>query len=287
MTTDQRLTNYVLGLLPESEAEQLDEASIADDGVAARLRAVEDDLVDAYVRGILCGKTLQSFEQHYLASPIRRDKVAFARRFTLAVDRASVSAPVTPVPRISGRSLWRLTAVAAALFVVSAAFWMQTARLRDRIAAAQAERQALDRHAQELQQEVSDLRAVGNAAAHAAQPPAPAPVAPPIALVLLPQTREVGPVPALVLPPGVERIGFKLRLESREPAAYQIALRDPALDTIVWRSGWVAASNGSLTLSLPTLLFKPRHYSFEVSMRDAHERDADLVASYAFEIAPR
>jgi hypothetical protein len=48
---DEQLVRYLLGLLPDEEAERLDELSIADDELAWRLRAVEDDLVDAYVTG--------------------------------------------------------------------------------------------------------------------------------------------------------------------------------------------------------------------------------------------
>jgi len=50
---DEQLTRYLLGLLPREQAERIDEAGIVDDAVAARLRTVEHDLVDAYVRGAL------------------------------------------------------------------------------------------------------------------------------------------------------------------------------------------------------------------------------------------
>ncbi len=50
---DRQLIRYLLGLLPDEEAELYDEQSIVDDDLAARLRLVENDLVDAYVRGTL------------------------------------------------------------------------------------------------------------------------------------------------------------------------------------------------------------------------------------------
>ncbi len=50
---DQVLIRYLLGSLSEEEAERLDELGIADDAFAWRLRAVENDLVDGYVRGEL------------------------------------------------------------------------------------------------------------------------------------------------------------------------------------------------------------------------------------------
>src|SRR5262249_25227269 len=98
----ERLQDYLLGLLPEEEVERLDEESIADDDVAARLSAVEDDLVDAYITETLDQSTRARFETVYLMSPRRRDKVKFARRFLAAVDRlptpggASVSATTGP-----------------------------------------------------------------------------------------------------------------------------------------------------------------------------------------------
>jgi hypothetical protein len=76
---DERLVDYLLGRLPDAEAEPYDERSIADDEFVWRLRAVENDLIDAYVTGSLTGETLQRFETVYMASPRRRDRVMFAR----------------------------------------------------------------------------------------------------------------------------------------------------------------------------------------------------------------
>ena len=84
---DQRLVNYLLGLLADDEAERLDEASIVDDELAARLRIVEDDLVDAYASGTLDAPTRQRFESYYLSSPHRSEKVRFARGLLRVVDR--------------------------------------------------------------------------------------------------------------------------------------------------------------------------------------------------------
>src|SRR5262249_26328110 len=105
ISEDQQLVNYLLGLLPEDEAERLDEASIVDDHVAARLCEVENDLVDAYVMETLDPDTRWRFEACYLTSPRRREKVKFARRFLRAVDRASAppAAPLAVAPSSSKR----------------------------------------------------------------------------------------------------------------------------------------------------------------------------------------
>ena len=109
---DRRLISYLLGALPDEEAERLDEQSIVDEGMAARLCILEDDLVDAYVSGALSGETLERFESHYLASPRRRQKVAFAKRLLAAVDRTSAS-PTPPArvvaPAARGRRTTRVS----------------------------------------------------------------------------------------------------------------------------------------------------------------------------------
>jgi hypothetical protein len=102
-----RLVRYLLGLVPEEEAVWLDEASIADDAVAAALGCVENDLVDAYLTGTLDGPTRARFEAYYLRSPRRRERVHRAAGFLAGVDRAAARRRVPGRPgsptRISRR----------------------------------------------------------------------------------------------------------------------------------------------------------------------------------------
>ena len=44
---DDQLIRHLLGTLPEDEAKRVEEESIVDDEIAARLQVAEDDLVDA------------------------------------------------------------------------------------------------------------------------------------------------------------------------------------------------------------------------------------------------
>jgi len=76
---DELVVRYLLGALPATETECLDELSITDDAFVVRLRTVEQDLVDAYVKGELSGDTLARFRSRYLASPAQRQKVRFAQ----------------------------------------------------------------------------------------------------------------------------------------------------------------------------------------------------------------
>lgn len=87
-TFDQQIvTQYLLGALPEAEAERLDELSVSDDDFAAALSAAEKDLVDAYVQGELTGAELAQFKSHYLTSSLRREKVKFAQAFQVFAEQ--------------------------------------------------------------------------------------------------------------------------------------------------------------------------------------------------------
>jgi hypothetical protein len=293
---DQQLVRYLLGLLSEDEADRIDELSVVDDDLAGRLRVVEDDLVDAYVRGALSGDPLKRFESHYLASPLRRERVAFARNFVSAVDRAQPPAAAQPQTRWA-RARWvpALAAAAAVLLVTSAALLFQSVRLGRGLSVAESARTALDQRTRDLERQVAELRAANQTAASELERARESSAAAPqdvlrIALVLLPQTRAAGPVPTLAVPPGTARIGFELRLESNDYARYQVGLRDPAANTTVWRSGWAAAKTSagvpSIAIALPAELLRPQHYTFDLAGRGP-DGGAEVVGSYTFEIVPR
>src|SRR5215467_11468051 len=84
---DQTAIRYLLGAATEEQTDLLDHLSVADEDFAHRLRALEDDLVDAYVRGELSGETLQRFRAFYLSSAMRREKVRFAEALLPIADR--------------------------------------------------------------------------------------------------------------------------------------------------------------------------------------------------------
>ncbi len=124
---DQQLIRYWLGPMPEEESERLDEASVVDQRVAWRLRALEDDLIDAYVCDALDHDTRRRFERVYLASLRRRERVAFAARFLAALDRGHARGAAVTKPSLRQASIawWRL-AVPAALLLACCVLFFQS-----------------------------------------------------------------------------------------------------------------------------------------------------------------
>src|SRR5215510_11018191 len=75
---EELIVQYLLGSLSKEETERFDKLCFVDDEFAERLSAVENDLVDAYVRGELSPATRERFRVAYLSSEERRQKVRFA-----------------------------------------------------------------------------------------------------------------------------------------------------------------------------------------------------------------
>jgi anti-sigma factor RsiW len=354
---DQQLVRYLLGLLPDEDAERVEELTFTDEEVAGRVRAVEHDLVDAYVRGTLPAERRQQFEAFYLSSPRRREKVRLAEGFLRTADATGLPAHVNgeagreavPDPAASSTRLerdetpprgpvwyerlvprvmpaWGLAMAAALLLAAGASLVFVNAQLRQELTQARQASAAADRRAQDLTQQLADQQTAKDDAAReleraraslaelSQRPPStgqpagsaspqrdPVRGAPPaegavasaaramttIAMVLLPQTRAAGAVATLEMPSGTDRVAFELGLESSGFPRYQVALKDPATNQIIWRSGRLAPKSvgdtSSLAITVPARVFKSQHYAFDLTGFNA-AGGADLIGSYTFRI---
>ncbi len=325
---DQFLTAYLLGSLSEEETEPLDELSITDDEFAGRLQVVENDLVDAYVRGELSGRVLEQFKSFYLLSPKRREKVRLAETF-LAFDQRAATAQVkdtqTALLRNSesnkespkGSSVRRFFAVprpalqwglsVAALLILLAGGYLlvDNMRLRNQMNQAQAQARELKQREQELQDQLSRQRSAdaetakelervreqlaqveeqlaANQQNAKAEPPSR--VDNIASFDLLPQTRGIGQIASITVPQGTNYIAFRLKLESNDFPEYEVALKNPATNQIMWRSGKLKVRpEGKLSISLPASLLKPQNYILEVTGK-AQGGAAEFISSYPFRV---
>jgi hypothetical protein len=178
---DQVITQYLLGSLPETETERVEELCFVDDEFAVRLSAVENDLVDAYVRGKLSGEELERFDSHYLTSPKRRKKVKTAQMLRAYAEKAVATGQVvlasgppqtnvksfSPSPRLTHLLFTspRLGLTAAAALVLMGGGWLifERSRLRGQIDEAEAARILLDQREKELQGLLEQQRAASSA----------------------------------------------------------------------------------------------------------------------------
>lgn len=269
---EQLITDFLLGNLPEEEIEQLDEMSLADDDFANRLQVVENDLVDAYVKGELSGTTLAQFKSNYLRSSKRQEKVAFAETLQKITKRSTIA----PQQRTLYQSPWLAVAAAVVLLTLSYLIF-QNIRLQNQVETMRAEKQSFQQRELELQKQKAQLehQSISN------KPPE----VKLMAFVLLPQTRGINKIPMLRIPVGTDSIALTLKFEVNEYAMYQTALKDPATDKVIWESDNVKAdTNNSVQVQIPASLLRPQNYLMELSGISAN-RTAEIVSSYPFRIS--
>jgi anti-sigma-K factor RskA len=159
------MVRYLLGDLSASESEAIEERSLRDRQYFEELLAVEEELVDDYVRGMLPAERRRQFEQFWLISPERQERVAIAKGLLDTFQAQNRRGPLyraattlfTPLFR---PARWRLALAATVLVAVIGALWLVPAAIRtDReLAHVRLERDGLQRKQQEVQDELARER---------------------------------------------------------------------------------------------------------------------------------
>lgn len=312
---DEVLSRYLLGSLPAEEAERLDELSVADDEFPLRLDAVENDLVDAFARGDLSGEALERFQKFYLSSPRRRGKVEFAKTFLRFGERtASAVAGATMLPAIPNAKpsdqttsqglsrrrwftiprldlQWGFAAAALVMLITSCYLFVENERLRKQGLEGREQQAVLDHRAQELQEQLAEQQSANAGMLkeldHLREASASPHTLKIVAALLLPQMRGASQVPTVSIPAGTDQVQLRLQLESDDFPAYQVVMRDPARNQIVWRSAKLKAKPQGdakdVSISLAASLLKPRNYIIELAGVSSDGR-AEPISGYPLRV---
>ena len=315
---DAVLLRYLLGALPVDEAEPIEEASIVDENLAARLNAMECDLVDSYVRGELEGPNLAKFQSWYLSSPLRAQKVEAAKAIMLIIDTPEgVRAPAKPevkpaleanrpaaakvAPALSyGKSsagarsgglhfgmfrAWPMLAIAAAaavlILIVAVGFLTsRNKRLRNEVAETKKE-------TTELTAKLNEEHAAANS--NAQKSGATDNLAhgldnvATVTMFLPFPTRGAGTVPTVKVPAGTGLVVLSLGLGANDEDSYRAQLMDPATQKVLWHSGVLRpGSDGTyVSVTVPAPVLRSKVYLVQLTHDVANGR-SELLASYPF-----
>jgi len=87
---NHELRQYLLGLLPESERDVVDQRVMTDSEFFAELEAMEDELVDEYLSGQLNDQERKQFELHFSIGSERQNKVRFGRSWQSVLENSPV-----------------------------------------------------------------------------------------------------------------------------------------------------------------------------------------------------
>jgi hypothetical protein len=295
---EKLIIDYLLGVLPESEIERLDELSVTDDEVAEYVEAVENELVDDYIRNELPEKTRTRFESYYLTSATRREKVAIARTLTKRADKGTVSDHVIRPSSFANSRAFQWTTIAAAvvMLVLGGYLLLTNIQMQNQIAQMKEEHTALKKREDQLQREIAQQRSMDQQKeAELAltkqkletlekqlgeQGSLPEKL---FAFSLSPQQREISTVTEIKIPAATESVVVTLKLESDDFDTYETVLKNSATDEILWRSDAQKSSNQTVVVKLPAKILKPQDYILDVFGINK-SGDKEIISGYPFHV---
>lgn len=229
---EEAVKGYLLGAELASDAQdRIEERLIAEDDYFERVRAIEDELIDSYLDGSLTSEEGSLFQQHFLKSSRRQNKVRLFRFWRRASvrrqnsERRLLGSPTEVISwwgsMVSAMSKHRTLAVASglAIFLVIVGFWV--ARWRSGIVALQKSNQHLSSQLDEeqglrakLEQQVSALsRSHGRMVASF--------------VLALPSTRGGGGLKSgstIAVPLGVQVLRLELPVPYEADAIYSVVI---------------------------------------------------------------
>ena len=82
LNSEKLIAQYLLGELPEEQQVEIEDRAFQDKDYLASITAVENDLIDEYVREEMPETVRRKFEDRFLASAERRKRVEFAKALT-------------------------------------------------------------------------------------------------------------------------------------------------------------------------------------------------------------
>ncbi len=309
---DRKMISYLLGDLSEEEEIEIEQRYFADDDYLDLLLAIEDELIDDYVRGALSEHERDQFEKYFLASPNRRQKVDIARAMMSFVSESALASAPTAggLEPLSWRSLpsilrrtnraFRLSLATVIVVVAVGLSWLivDAVRLRNHLQQIQAERTVLQDREQQLEQQAAEERARGDRLdeelrresdqrslleQEVERPSFQAVVSFVLAPGLL---RDINKPRTLTLPPDARLVRLKLDLESDQHKVYRAVLRTVEEQEIWTRSGLKPESTRSgrgVVIRLPAGLLSKRDYILTLSGLTA-EGTLEDVGEYYFRI---
>ena len=322
LNNETLIARYLLGDLPEEQQVEIEDRAFADKEYLALVSAVENDLIDEYVRRELSETERRKFESRFLASAERRKRVEFAK----ALARVPVAAAVPERVVISQPAKWtwrdslyafliglnpaaKIATVAVMLFLTFGGVWLfaETMRLRNQLTQLQAQNQSRQNELQQqveaerrrneelnarLTQEQQQREQSDESLRQLSETGSETPARPVIAsLALLPGlSRGGGEKASLILAADARLVRLQVGIDPNEPyKTFAVELRTAAGRQVWTKENLTARTRGkarAVSLTLPASVLKSGDYELRLSGRQEGGESED-VGFYYFDVKKR
>ncbi|MCI0491078.1 MAG: hypothetical protein L0229_31195 [Blastocatellia bacterium] len=303
MEKDEKLKRYLMGELSPQARIEIEDLYLADQDFYERLLIVEDDLIDDYVRGTLSARDRNLFEENFLCSGERRERVEIARTLIAYSDANASSRPASLPERKSflersrssfsfqGRAKRLAVAVAiAALSLAGGWGWMAFIRLQSGFDDLQSEHLARQSREEAVRRDLEDQKRLRDQLSallnrernergrveqelEKVRERDSRPVIFSLGKGLVERSRGAAPEGRMIaIPRGRERLKFRLDLSAELYETYRIIVKDASEHTL-WQ-GLVKSEKTSrgpaVSVILPSSLFAGGEYNLVLS--GSHDR---------------
>ena len=307
MKDDKLLRRYLLGDLPAEQEKEIEISYLGDGELFAEIKFIEDELIDDYIRDDLSEEERKQFEQHFLATPARRDKIAAARllmqmkpgddRLLHGMERRT---SFWQLPAIRNPGFGYGVAIAFLLLgILSSAYFLRELNLRNTsIAQIETDRTALENENQTLKQQAATQKTTVDNLTQQLQELQSRlkqelqSIASPIKKLALNLggLRGQGKIRELLLDePNISIVELQLNLEKGQTySIYRATLMPDEGREILRQSGLearTAESGKAIFLQMPTLLFQHNQlYIVQLEGRQGVAEDFERIGNYPFRV---
>lgn len=291
MENDDVLIEYILGGLSEAERERLEEQYFIHDETWEKLRAVENDLIDSYVRGELPPHRREQFEKYFLALPGRRQRLEFARTLIDPVLRETAAEEVGKQGKRPEQSLWnwRWAATAAGLILAATVTLLviQNIGLRRQLSELRSDEIGLQNQVQALSRQIANAQQSHNSGTDATN--LFSSKLPTVSLMLMPGLLRNGnnvQEQILPVPSAPSEVLLFLSLQSDEYSKYDVVLRTAEGKEIRRLEGLtsqILKDDKVVALRLSAQLFVPGDYIATLFGKTAKGK-AQTIDAYTFSV---
>lgn len=278
--SDDLMKRYLLGDVSDEQQVRLEAEYFVDDSVFEQLSALEDELIDDYVRGELAEPQRRQFELHFLNSVERQRKLAFAESFAQYLSSVPAAGAAekreTSQQRIAdwlglrgAGARWAFAAVFVVVVFGGAGLAWENWQLRTQLMEIQAQQTVLRQQEEQLSKQLAQLKALAIEGTPQSTPvaegtqsqPHPFPI---VAVILAPGlVRSSAEQKTLIIPPGAHLVRLRLDLENQPYESY-LATLETAEGRRVWsKEGLKATPEGGVrmvVLDLPSSLLGNNDY---------------------------
>jgi hypothetical protein len=262
----REVRDYFLGVLPEKQREEIEQRYFSDDDFHLEVEIVEEELFDDYLRNKLPEPERRLFETHFLASPLRRQRLQFARAFHDKIS-SKTETPVTPALPLPARSFTaRLYSYAlAACLLVMAVLGTLDYQLARSVQDEQNKNASLTR---QLENAGQQAQVVPNSIFQSGE--------------LVPKASRSGPQPQLIVPKDVLALHFRLIVPANFRGPVRIDLLNDTGKSIFSQQGIQVEGAGSQ--GLVSALIEARYLPDGNYLLRLTPQDSSSFPEYAFQV---